>query len=95
MTKDVTTNSTTMEKYESTGEKTEYSSDPIKTDDIIDRTEEGQNADNGLAGGDAALANAAWQFKMIALITALMLPGTVLFIFTTISCLIIYLQNYY
>ncbi|KAI7848209.1 major facilitator superfamily domain-containing protein [Circinella umbellata] len=68
------TNNTTLEKFESTGEKTEYSSDPIKTDDIIDRTEEGENAHHGLSGGDAALANAAWQFKMIALITALMLP---------------------
>lgn len=26
-------------------------------------------------GGDAALANASWQFKAIALITALMLPS--------------------
>ena len=75
------TNNTTLEKFESTGEKTEYSSDPIKTDDIIDRTEEGENAHHGLSGGDAALANAAWQFKMIALITALMLPGTVFYIF--------------
>ncbi|KAI8147348.1 major facilitator superfamily domain-containing protein [Fennellomyces sp. T-0311] len=63
---------TTEHEYED--EKTEYGSNgaPIK-DDTPDPINEKRN-ETGLTGGDAALANAAWQFKLIALITALMLP---------------------
>ncbi|KAI9496154.1 major facilitator superfamily domain-containing protein [Zychaea mexicana] len=67
------------EKHITSGEKTEYaaSEDPVKNDTpdlYIDNTDEKEEQHSGLVGGDAALANAAWQFKLIALATALMLP---------------------
>lgn len=50
-----------------------------KEDNTPDPIERGEDHDNDDAnGGDAALANASWQFKLIALATALMLPSTLL-----------------
>lgn len=43
------------------------------TPDPIDKKQD-HDDDDGNAG-DAALANASWQFKLIALATALMLPS--------------------
>ncbi|KAI9268034.1 major facilitator superfamily domain-containing protein [Phascolomyces articulosus] len=74
----MTNNPATLEKQETivTGEKTEYDtvSDPIRNDTLDSSEAIENNNHHGLTGGDAALANAAWQFKAIALITALLLP---------------------
>ena len=45
------------------------------TPDPIDRKEVHDHDDDGGNAGDAALANASWQFKLVALATALMLPS--------------------
>lgn len=48
------------------GEKTAVS--------VVEESVEDENK-TGLHESDAALANAPWQYKAIALLTALMLPG--------------------
>lgn len=44
-------------------------------EDISDDPQQ-QKQEHGLHESDAALANAPWRYKLIALATALMLPGT-------------------
>lgn len=54
-------------------EKTEYDHDnpPFQEDHITSSEEEAAAAQNG---SDAVFAKASWQYKLIALVTALLLP---------------------
>lgn len=55
----------------------------VSAEDISDDPhQQEQKQEHGLHESDAALANAPWRYKLIALATALMLPGTSLTSFT-------------
>lgn len=54
----------------------------VSPEDISDDPQQQQKQEHGLHESDAALANAPWRYKLIALATALMLPGTSLTPFT-------------
>lgn len=47
----------------------------VSAEEISDDPQQ-QKQEHGLHESDAALANAPWRYKLIALATALMLPGT-------------------
>ena len=68
----------------STNNKHEYSekTEHVIHDDVAGEdnkaayTAQQHSEETGLHENDAALANAPWKYKVVALVTALMLPGT-------------------